>query len=152
MSNVSDAIRKGRILIAAAYAEDQVVEKLVAEGVPRSLAERVAAFIPLACGRALLAGTGVALADTYLVSRNGEMVERPLAGEEVYRRVYADAVNGRIPKPIFNVCAMRSSELDAVNQALNAGAAIENLVAGPPVLLRITDDAELPKTRWWWPF
>lgn len=93
MSTLSDAIHKGRTLLAAAYPEDEVVAKL---------------------GRVLLEGTGITLADTYLVARDGTMV----------------------------------------NQALHAGATLENLVAGPPALLRITDDTPLPPEakRPWWQF
>lgn len=148
MPSTEFAIKRAYGFIIASYSPDEIVAKLGELGVIRSVAQRVIAFVPIAFGRVLLDGTGITLSDTYLVERDGQMVERRFDDEDVYRTAYALAKSGQVTAPVFNVIARTSSEVDAANQALNAGAQLENLVAGPPALTMILDDTEPPK-KWW---
>jgi hypothetical protein len=89
-------------------------------------------WLPLAFGRVLLDRLGVAAAPIAVV--DGE--ERVLVDDPVYRACAAHArvVGDAGPAELFRALAMRSSEVDAVNQALHAGAQPGDLELSPPVL------------------
>lgn len=154
MPTIEDAIRAAVPLLADGLADDTIVQQLAATGVAPVTAEQVVAFVPLAFGRVFLDGLGITFADEYTAPKDGAQVRRPLKAHPVYRAAQAAAMKAQREEGAqFANVALRSSECSAVNNALNAGASPENLVCGPPALLRFeaTDDAA-PLKRRWWPF
>ena len=115
---------------------DGLVDALCAQGHDRRLAMRVVEFMPLAFVRVLLAGTGVELSDRYIrAGQEGQAdTERPLADEPVYRATLDLAESGLSREELLAV-AGGAAELNAINQALNAGSRPEDLTCGPPALM-----------------
>jgi len=130
----------------------QLEEKLVDQGVERSLAFGCVAFVPLAFGRAVFLHTGIAVSDTYVEHdlAADQRTEKPLSEEfeflwakevaHLYRQCsdYSEA---------FKHIALRSAELDSMNNALLAGMPEEFLRdahIGPPTVFT----GEPPK-KWW---
>jgi len=112
-----------------------------------------------AAARDVLTGTGVTLPDTYLrvSDANKEGEERPLHDEPFFREAasLAPVVATEIGFDAFTAVATQSSELQAVNSALNAGAQIENLVGAPPIIMcesSAPSRGEQPQLRPWWKF
>lgn len=104
-----------------------VADLLERNGVPRGLATRAVAFLPLAFGRRLLRGL-VALPDSFIVDGR----ELPLASEPVY--ALAEALAERAGRESIERIGLRSAEFNAVNQALNAGSTPGDLVLSTPHL------------------
>ena len=104
-----------------------VAELLAGHGVPRGIATRAVAFLPLAFGRRLLRGL-VAIPDSFIVGGR----EQPLASEPLYALAEARA-EGAGRESIERI-GLRSAEFSAVNQALNAGSKPEDLQLGAPHL------------------
>ena len=113
--------------------DDEVRAILERAGVAPWLAQRLVLFLPLALGRRLLAGA--TLTKTF---RDGE-VERPLSDEPVYAA--AEARSHRAGKQELEVIGLRSSEVHAVNTALNHGSRLEDLVLSPPTFVSPLLDA-----------
>jgi hypothetical protein len=106
--------------------DDEVERTLTEQGVAPWLARRLLVFLPLAFGRRLL--HDVAFDETFLDGRDA----RPLASEPVFvAAVERAAIANRVE---VERIALRSSELNAVNQALYAGSELADLVIGPPAL------------------
>lgn len=124
-----------------------LLARLIAARVPRAEAIAAIRFVPLAFGRALLDGMGVVLADTYSIRDE----ERPLAGEPIF--VAAQRLTTAFPPDVFTAVAMQSSELAAINAALNAGVDPSGLVAGSPTITSFEDEPDAPpaaaKKPWW---
>ena len=133
---------------------------LVRAGVPEPMAGDVEAFVPIAFGRELLGGSGMEFSPEYAVYTAGAGVQ--VAGRLAEHPVYAAAaalaagmVERREGGDAFVAVAVWSAEFSAANEALNAGAELSNLVAGPPVVT--LDDAATPaspeppeeKRPWW---
>jgi len=75
-------------------------------------------------------GTGVALSDTYVRVQGETREERRLMDEEFFRAATELAPSiARDFAAMFNAIVLQSSELDAVNNALNSGASPEHLAA-----------------------
>lgn len=153
MPTIEDAIRAALPLLADGVADDDVVRQLAAKGVDAPVAEQVIAFVPLAFGRVFLHGLGITFADEYMIPKDGTQVRKPLKTHPVFRAAMTAAMKAQREEGVqFANVALRSSECSAVNNALNAGSSPENLVCGPPALLRLddaTDDATPPRRRWW---
>ena len=100
--------------------------------------EALVEFVPLAFGRSLLDGMGIRFEDDYVrVDAGGnERMRRRLADEPVYVAALklAPIVMQSMGQDAFMAIAGRSSELQAVNAALNAGSAPADLQASTPVL------------------
>jgi hypothetical protein len=130
MSRVFDAAAE--IGVAAFMAGDSapsdevVVADLERSGVEPWLARRLNAFLPLAFGRRLL--DGIAVSDTF-VDGNGA---RRLEDDPVYPWVAARAMQA--DRAEVERIGLRSSEIDAVNQALHAGVALDAMALGPAAL------------------
>jgi hypothetical protein len=118
--------------IAAFLAGDEppsdadVAQTLTGQGVEPWLVRRLVVFLPLAFGRRLL--QDVTFDATFL---DGP-VTRPLADEPVFTMAIARAAvahRGEVER-----IALRSSEFNAVNQALYGGSKLSDLVLGPVAL------------------
>ncbi len=94
---------------------------------------------------------GVQFGDSYLRVVGSQREERPLADEPFFheaRSLVREFSGDEVTK-----IAMQSAELDAVNQALNAGVSAEGLVAGPPVITFAEYEMQDSATkRPWWRF
>jgi hypothetical protein len=156
MPNIEKAAMTTAPLMASGATDEFIIDVLGTAGYEREVSEQVLAFLPLACGRIFLQGLGITFSDDYGALQSGETVMKPLAGNAVYQVVEAYAKRRhREGAPFFPKVAMRSSEVDAVNQALNAGADPANLVCGPPMLLREWPEVEVEapvETKKWWQF
>jgi len=104
----------------------EVRSELDRRGVEPWLAERLVTFLPLAFGRRVLAG--VQFSDVFLDGGT----QRPLAGEPVYTAA-SERAQRAIRAEVERI-GLRGSEVNAVNNALNGGAALDDLVLGPPAL------------------
>lgn len=109
-------------------------------------------FVPLAFGRVLLDGMGIAFSDEYVrIDENGtECLRRKLGDEPMFREALALApeVIATSGQDAFTAVAIRSSEVQAVNNALNAGADPSGFVISAPVMVWVEEKAEKKKT-WW---
>jgi hypothetical protein len=157
MPNIEKAAMTSAPLLASGATDEFIIDVLGTAGYDRGVSEQVLAFLPLACGRIFLQGLGITFSDDYGALQNGETVMKPLAGNAVYQIVEAYVRRRhREGAPFFPKVAMRSSEVDAVNQALNAGANPADLVCGPPMLLREWAEVEIeapePAAKKWWEF
>jgi hypothetical protein len=112
--------------------DDAVIERLVAGGHSRRDAGLAVVFLPLAFGRSLLAPLGVEIAATAMLGET----EIVLADDPLYRAAadHAARVHASGPDELFRALAFRSSEVSAVNQALNAGSQAADLVLSSPMI------------------
>jgi hypothetical protein len=112
---------------------------LIRAGLTREQAMEVTSFIPLAFGRELLRGMGVNLSDSYVQAgeRDGTCVERKLADEPMFSKARAlvPMIAAELGQDVFTAVALQSSELRAVNEALNHGVSPDGLVASPPIVI-----------------
>lgn len=146
--NTRDAIRRA-VPVLVQYGHESVVlcPWLIRAGLSRSDAEAASRFVPLAFGREVLQGSGVQFSDTYVRVTGGVEEERPLAGEPFFAE--AQAMASEIERDAVTTIAMQSSELQAVNAALNGGADLDGLVAGPPVIEWPAHLPAAPPRKWW---
>jgi hypothetical protein len=105
--------------------DDEIVDLLVGHGVPPGLAARAILMLPLAFGRKLLRGMIVAPDEIH----EGERV-RALSSDPVFAAAAARAEDAT--RDQMQAIALRSSEVHAVNSALQAGAKPEGLVVSAP--------------------
>jgi hypothetical protein len=110
-----------------APSDDEVQAALTAGGLEPWLAKRLAVFLPLAFGRRVL--PGVELSDSF---SDGPQTVRRLADDPVFVAAAARAQQGN--RAEVERIGLRSSEVVAVNNALNSGSRMEDLVCGPAVV------------------
>jgi hypothetical protein len=102
--------------------DDRVERVLRARGVESVLAQELVSFAPLAFGREIVQELGVHCSDLYRLHNlaDGSETELPLAGEMAY--AWARAMIGLYRtaerNEVFKRVAVRSAELNAVNNAL----------------------------------
>jgi hypothetical protein len=153
--NVATAIRRAIAILAEHGRTDSSILRasLLRAGLSSQQAHDAVRFVPLAFGRQILAGMGVELPDSYIRVRavDGRREEKPLAEEPFYREALkaAPILGSELGGDVFTNVALLSSELQAVNEALNAGANPEGLVASPP-LIEWNRPPSLPPP--WWKF
>ncbi len=151
--NIRDAIlRAAPVLAQYGHADSQ--PWLLRAGLSKEQAHDAIRFMPLAFGRDVLAGIGVDFSDTYIRIVDSQQEERALNDEPFYREALALApvVATEVGFDVFNSLAMQSSEFQALNSALNAGAEVENLVASPPVVMcdyAAAAPAKEEEKPWW---
>lgn len=151
--NVTAAILRA-VPILAQYSDDDsglVRIGLLRAGLSPDQTTEAVAFIPLAFGRELLTGMGVTLSDSYVPAVDGATgVERRLADEPMFSeaRKLVPRIAAEMGQGVFTAIALQSSELKAVNEALNHGADPSSLVASPPVVLLPHAPAR-DKRPWW---
>jgi hypothetical protein len=124
--------------------------------IPGRLVEELVEFVPLAFGRSLMDGMGIAFDDEYVrIDAEGhERLRRKLLDEPIYRQALriAPQVLATEGQEAFLSIAGRSAEFQAVNEALHAGSNPEDLQASAPVM-QWSDErhaAPPPDTKPWW--
>ena len=137
-----------------------ILRSLLSAGCPRDLAEKLLVFIPHACGRAILADTGIAFPKSYRCLQPDDTL-----GPQLWFASDADwvsierAIAARQPaeRDAIALIGMRSAEFDAINQALHNGSQLANLVPSEPIFI-FTDASGLAgvagktKAKPWWAF
>jgi hypothetical protein len=151
--NTAAAIRRAIPVLAQHGSSDDIVSIwLIRAGLLRKQAHDARRFIPLAFGREILGGMGVSLPDTYYRVTGDSREERPLASEPFFQETLqsAEALGREFGGETFTTIATQSAELQALNQALNAGSSPQDLIAGSPfVEWDATLDAEVESKPWW---
>lgn len=157
--NAAAAIRRALPVLAERGTIDAGILRawLIRGGLSRADAAAAVRFIPLALGRAiLLEGLGVVLSDTYLLVNEaaGTREEKRLAGEPFFAETMklAPALGAEFGVDMVSAVALLSSEVQAVNAALNAGADAKDLVASLPVIPwedGIDNAPAKPKWKFW---
>jgi hypothetical protein len=111
--------------------DNQIEQELRTRGVEAALAEELVSFAPLAFGREVVEQLGVKCNELYRLHNlnDGTEQEMPLAYEMAY--AYARAMVGLYRtaerNESFKLVALRSAELDAVNNSLHGGVTQEAL-------------------------
>jgi hypothetical protein len=113
--------------------EEEIYNAMAEAGVPALVADRTFKFTQIAWGRILLDGLGITLDTGYIcVNGDGKEIESGLLAKEPYF-VTAMNIGRQYPKGISKL-AVTSSEIDAVNNALQGGSKPEDLVMSPVLL------------------
>jgi len=115
--------------------DEVLLEALCAAGHDRQVAINLIVFMPIAFTRVLFAGTGVNFCDSFVhMGRFGKLAPlQSLTDEPVFRAALALARSG-ISKDILRMVACRSAEYDAIQDALDDGARLKDLVISPTIL------------------
>lgn len=129
--------------------------------IPHSLADKLLEFMPLAFGRVFLEGMNIQFETFYLRYDPATKREqrRKLNDEPVYTESHwaaSEIVAANAAGEAFQAVVFRSSEVHAVNNALNGGSKPENLLMSPPVLMWKSEDenpksdseSQVTKKRW----
>ncbi|MBX9775851.1 MAG: hypothetical protein K2Y71_15845 [Xanthobacteraceae bacterium] len=150
--------------VAAAYelfkqqCEDiDILRHLTSEGCSRALAEKLLVFFPHSCALNVLADTGVVFSKNFRCMRSDGSVgpSRPLISDPDW--VAIDSfVSERMAaeKDALAVIMTRSAEFDSINQALNNGSELKNLVSEDPIFMftaasGLADAPESAPKPWW---
>lgn len=155
--NVDTAIRRAVPILAEHGSSDPSILPiwLIRAGLSREQAHDAVRFIPLAFAREILGGMGVVLSDSYIryFAADGRSEEQELAEEEFYTEALkaVPILTSELGGDVFTKVATLSSELQAVNQALNAGVQAEGLIASQP-LIEWDRPAGESSSRPWWKF
>lgn len=152
-----EAVRRAAEVLAANTECDifGVIAALEWDGFPADTAMDVAAFLPLAAGRAFLEGAGPRFPDFYIrVDDEGrERSRRPLLDEPLYRAALALVpVVAAQGEAALMAVLVHSAEFQAINEALHAGSQPEELLAAPPALPwaeGMPETAAPPPAPWW---
>jgi hypothetical protein len=152
--NAAAAIRRAIPILAEHGVADHVVLRLrlIRNGLSKPEAVAAMRFIPLALGRAiLLEGLGIALPDSYLLVNGDAREERKLADEKFFSATawLAPQLGADYGAGVVGKVALLSSEVQAVNAALNAGSRPEDLVTSLPVVLWEAGVDDAPPRPWW---
>jgi len=152
--NVAAAIRRAIPVLAQYGATDPVIlrARLIRAGLSKIEAVAAMRFLPLALGRAiLLEGIGIALPDSYLLVHGDAREERKLADEKFFAAAkwLASTLGNDYGANTVGAVALLSAEVQAVNEALNAGSQPENLVASLPVVVWEDGVDDAPPRPWW---
>ncbi len=135
--DIGRSIRRAVPLLAQYGNMDQgiLLAWLIRAGMSRQEAHDAMRFVPLAFGRELLKGMGVVLSPAYINMTAGAREERALDKEPFYRAaMWLASLIAKEDAAMFSIVATQSSEVQAVNAALNGGADAAGLVASPPVI------------------
>jgi hypothetical protein len=129
-----------RLLRSTADLEDIEVHKaLVDRGFDYVVAARIVEFMPSAFAHVFFANTGVQMSSYFQrMLPDGRISEsRALNEEPIWRAVLAFAhseIATGVSKEDFMLLTMRSAEFQGVNEMLNRGSKLENLVMTPTLL------------------
>lgn len=90
-------------------------------------------LLPLAFGRALLAGMGIHFSDEFMqLDENGHILgEEKLSENRIFKQAVEEV--GRHPG-LMDLLAKKSSEVSAVNHAIEAGSNLADLVMAPVLM------------------
>lgn len=117
------------------FTEDEAYAAMTDAGIPDAIADRAYKFTQVAWGRALLAGLGVQFSPKYFCcNASGTVVESGKLADDPCFAAAAGLAERYKGSPGFKRLALLSADLNAVNNALNAGSKPEDLVTGPACL------------------
>ncbi len=143
-------------LLAQDLVEDEVITRLVASGCPPDRAEKLVAFLPLACGRILLADMGITFSPTFrAVDRDGRVgAPQKLSADPEWKLAQSLIDTAKAERlAAHRTAGVRSAEFDAVNKALLNGSKPADLVGSDPIfLLSETSIVRDATKRPWWAF
>jgi hypothetical protein len=132
---------------------DELRSALSGAGMSNDEAGAVLEFVPLAFGRAFLDGMGIEFADYYirLDDKGKERQRKKLVSEALYFEavMLAPQVMLTNGQEAFTAVAIRSAEVQAINNALNQGVDPNGLVASPPVMMWGGGDSGGDAKPWW---
>ncbi len=143
--------------------DDEILQALIENSMERSVAIQLVVLLPLAYGRAGLAGGGLRFADNYIcMGPNGQPGrEEKLRSLRLWNESVAFArkeiASGASGDSLLAI-AGRSPETNAINKALHAGEKLEDLVISPPVFIWPEFDLSAHSglnskaSRRWWQF
>jgi hypothetical protein len=115
--------------------EDSIYESLEAAEVPFNQADRIYKFVQIAWGRAFLDGMGITFTNDYFCfNANGEVIESGQLNEEPHFAYAMNNVKQYKGTEVFNKFALSSSDVNAINDALNSGSQPEDLLTSPSFL------------------
>jgi hypothetical protein len=139
--------------------DDDVVQALVAKGIPVLDAERLIAFVPSACGRAVLGAAGAEFSDEYIVQdfESGQEAQGRLVDEPVFAAAQAFIRAHGLSSTAVQRLAARSAEMN-VAQQLRPGGPARGLRFVEAVLIRLPVDSvrsplrvsRISKPKPWW--
>jgi hypothetical protein len=113
----------------------EIHRSLVAEGFEPALAARLVEFLPIAYCRVLFENSGVRFSDSFLRRPAvGESSERLLSSDPVWGEVIAfarDEVERGVSRNDLLAVAGRGAEFDALNQMLNKGSNLRDIILTP---------------------
>jgi hypothetical protein len=152
--NAAAAIRRAVPVLAQYGTTDPMIlrARLIRAGLSKIDAVAAMRFVPLALGRAiLLEGIGIALPDSYLMIHGEAREEKKLADEKFFAATkwLASTLGADYGVNTVGVVALLSAEVQAVNDALNAGAQPADLVASLPVVTWVDGVDDAPPRPWW---
>jgi len=120
--------------------DDDYARALIAAGADPGDAALMVAMVPLAFGRVMVEGLEVGFSPTATVQRRGggppaEVVldDHPIFSEAAFLAERSQE-QGTLSRDQFLSIALRSAEIDALNQALEAGAQPADLEFAPPIV------------------
>src|SRR4051812_22490414 len=142
MTHDEDVLRTLRAYADDKLTEDGIVEALVAGGASRVLAEKLNVLVPLAFGRVLISHVEKVEFRTtaFLFCRDGSTRAYDLSSDEVFQCALQTATTmyHEGPRELFQPAAARSHEVNAVNNALKAGAELSGARFSEPHFFRIS--------------
>ncbi len=116
----------------AEFSEDDLYAAMADAGIPDGVADRAYKFTQTAWGRVFLDGLGIQFATDYLCFDGaGDVIESGNLADQPYYATAIRLVPQYTASPGFAKFALMSSDVSAVNSALNAGSKPEDLVTGP---------------------
>ena len=120
-----------------------VFESLLAIGLCRQHSARLVELLPIAYSRAMFQKSNVRFSDSFY--REGSAEIKNLSDEPIWSTIStfaADEIKRGITSRDLFLIAARSAELDAINQLLNNGGTLDNLVIHSLVFLWPFDGPE----------
>src|SRR5262245_47427110 len=151
---MQDWIETAFDLLQQELAEEDIITRLADMGCSKAKAEKLVCFLPLACGRASLADSGVSFSSLFRgMDENGTIGEpSPLAADMRWVAIERWLSSQQsVQQDAVRAVGSRSAEVDAVNKALLAGSNASNLV-GSDAIFRFfyqTADAEGQRAPRW---
>jgi hypothetical protein len=126
--------------------DSEILLALTHAGFTNSEADALIAFVPLAFSRPIMEELGVAHFSESVSAKNksGQWIQIPLASQTVYVAALTVARehrrSGLIDRDVFKTLALRCSQLDAVSNALNAGADVRGATVATALIALHAED------------
>ena len=142
-----------KIFVETPTADDEeVVHELVRTGLSNIDAERLVAFVPMACARAILAEMGAQFPDTYIVRdhASGHETRARLADEPVFKAAQSFIAEHGVSSDAVRLLASGSAEMAVARQLLGTGQDATDIRFTETLLARLPVHAV--RTRKWWPW
>jgi hypothetical protein len=156
---MADWVAKAYELFKQQKEDIDILRYLVSEGCSRALAEKLLVFFPHSCALNVLDDTGVTFSKNFRCMRTDGSVGPPrlLASDPDWVAINSFVLTQMTAeKDALAVIMTRSAEFDSINQALNNGSELKNLVSEDPIFMFTAAsglaDAPEPARKPWWAF